>query len=73
MKILVTGGAGFIGAYLVKSLIDQKHNVLSVDNLYAKGAIPFIHPRSKFIRGDILSKKTLGKSLNLNKFEKIEN
>ena len=61
MKILVTGGAGFIGAYLVKSLIDQKHNVLSVDNLYAKGAIPFIHPRSKFIRGDILSKKTLGK------------
>jgi UDP-glucose 4-epimerase len=61
MKILVTGGGGFIGAYLVKSLIDKKHNVLSVDKLYGNGAIPFVHPKSKFIKGDILNKEILGK------------
>ena len=61
MKILVTGGAGFIGAYLVRSLIEKKHNVLSIDNLYSVGAIPFVHPESKFIRGDILDEKILAK------------
>ena len=33
MRILVTGGAGFIGAHLVKKLIDLNHKVLVVDNL----------------------------------------
>ena len=59
MKILVTGGAGFIGSYLIKNLIDKKHKVLSVDNLCAIGAIPYIHPKSKFIKGDISDKKVL--------------
>ena len=59
MKILVTGGAGFIGSYLIKDLINKKHKVLSVDNLCAIGAIPYIHPKSKFIKGDISDKKVL--------------
>lgn len=61
MKILVTGGVGFIGAHLVKKLIDLKHEVLIVDNLKVIGGIPFIHPKCKFLRGDILDKKTLEK------------
>ena len=32
MKILVTGGAGFIGTNLIKKLIDEGHNVQSIDN-----------------------------------------
>ena len=59
MKILVTGGAGFIGAHLVKKLIDLKHKVLVVDNLKVIGGIPFIHPKCKFLKGDILDKRTL--------------
>ena len=34
MKILVTGGAGFLGSHIVDRLIDAKHEVLAVDNLY---------------------------------------
>ena len=64
MKILVTGGAGFIGAHLVKKLIELKHDVLSVDSMETIGGIPYIHPKSKFIKGNILDSKTLKKIKN---------
>ncbi len=32
MKVLVTGGAGFVGSNLIKTLIDKKHSVVSIDN-----------------------------------------
>jgi len=34
MKILVTGGAGFIGSHLVDALIRKKHRVFIIDNLF---------------------------------------
>ena len=33
MNILVTGGCGYIGYYLVRKLLDKKHNIFVVDNL----------------------------------------
>ena len=34
MKILVTGGSGFIGSHLVENLVKKKeHNVIVIDNL----------------------------------------
>lgn len=34
MKFAVTGGAGFVGSYLVKKLINEDHDVIVIDNLY---------------------------------------
>ena len=61
MKILITGGAGFIGAHLVRKLINDGHKTLIVDSLKTIGGIIYIHPKSKFIKGDILDKKILNK------------
>ena len=33
MKVLVTGGAGFIGSHLVDRLVEEGHQVVIVDNL----------------------------------------
>jgi UDP-glucuronate decarboxylase len=34
MRVLVTGGAGFLGSHLCEMLIDSGHEVLCVDNLF---------------------------------------
>lgn len=52
MKILVTGGAGFIGSHVVKLLADQNHQVVILDNL-SKGHKDSIDKRAKLVVGDI--------------------
>ncbi|MDD5012036.1 MAG: SDR family NAD(P)-dependent oxidoreductase [Candidatus Nanoarchaeia archaeon] len=55
MKVLVTGGLGFIGAHLVNALVKQNHEVTVIDNLYHNQnpeTFPFIE-KIKFIDGDI--------------------
>lgn len=42
---LVTGGAGFIGSYLVDKLIKLNVKVTIVDKLFGYGAIPYVHPK----------------------------
>jgi len=53
-KILVTGGAGFIGSHLVDHLIDEKHQVIVIDNL-STGKRENINPKAKFYQCDINS------------------
>jgi UDP-glucuronate decarboxylase len=56
-RVLVTGGAGFIGSHLIDRLIAAEDEVLCVDNLFtgAKANIAHLlsHPRFEFYRHDI--------------------
>jgi UDP-glucose 4-epimerase len=52
MKILVTGGAGFIGTNLIKKLLYEKHIVHSLDN-YETGFKDNLVDGAKYIYGDI--------------------
>ncbi len=56
-RILVTGGAGFLGSHLCDRLIEQGHEVLCVDNLFtgAKQNIEHLlgHPHFEFVRHDV--------------------
>jgi len=56
MKILVTGGAGFIGSHLVDRLIKEGHRVVVVDNL-STGKKENLNPRAKFYKADICGSK----------------
>jgi UDP-glucose 4-epimerase len=51
-KVLVTGGAGFIGSHLVDQLINMGINVTIIDNL-STGKKENINPKAKFIECDI--------------------
>lgn len=57
MRILVTGGAGFLGSHLCDRLLSDGHDVLAVDNLYtgSKDNIShlFSNPKFEFMRHDI--------------------
>jgi len=57
MRILVTGGAGFLGSHIVDRLIESKHSVLVADNLYTgrKKNIQqhLSNPNFEFIRHDV--------------------
>ncbi len=56
MKILVTGGAGFIGSHLVDRLIDEGHQVVVIDNL-STGSRKNLNSKAKLWKMDIQSSK----------------
>ena len=64
MKILVTGGAGFIGSNLIKLLLEKGHKVLSLDN-YDSGTEDNHHKGAQYIPGDIDIIETLDKDIDL--------
>ena len=52
MKILVLGGAGYIGSHTVYELIDAGEDVVIIDNLET-GYKEAVHPKAKFYQGDL--------------------
>lgn len=55
MKVLVAGGAGYIGSHAVYELIRAGHDVVVFDNLFS-GTTDNIHPKAQFVKGDIRNK-----------------
>ncbi len=63
MKLLIIGGAGYIGAHVVHELIDQGHNVIVYDNL-STGFKENLPENCLFVHGDILNSDELASVLN---------
>ncbi len=60
MKLLITGGAGYIGSVITNLALQQGYQVKVIDTLWFKKDIPLIHlnnPNYQFIKGNICDKK----------------
>ena len=69
MKILVTGGAGFIGSHIQDRLIKSGHKVCVVDNL-STGYKKNLNPKAKFHKIDIRN-KNLERIFKTEKFDVV--
>ena len=67
MKILITGGAGFIGSHLVEELIKEENDILVVDNLLTgKKENLIVNDKIQFLHDDIGSESALKTVLEFN-------
>lgn len=71
MKILVTGGAGFIGGVTQYLLAEAGHEVVVFDNLSCNGNTHNIHHKAHFIDGDIRSRKDLERAFEYSDYDCI--
>jgi UDP-glucose 4-epimerase len=70
MKILVTGGAGYIGGFMVKHLLERGDEVVVIDNL-ERGHKDVIDSRAVFLQGDLLDKAFVASVFSDNKFDGV--
>ena len=68
MKVLVTGGAGFIGSHTVDLLLEKGYEVKVLDLLQKRvhpyGKPKYLGPEVEFIQGDVSDKETMAKAIN---------
>jgi UDP-glucose 4-epimerase len=70
MKVLVTGGAGYIGSVVVEQLIQQGHEAIVYDNL-SKGHRAAVRPEAHFVEGDLAEKDKLTATLEQHRIEAV--
>lgn len=69
-KILITGGAGFIGSTLMDKLIDLGHEVVVIDNLFS-GKKEYLNVKAKFYEVDINDEKKVNDIFLKEKFDYV--
>lgn len=70
MRVLVTGGAGYIGSVVTEQLVKDAHEVVVYDSLY-KGHREAIPPGARFVEADLRDKGTLAATLRDSRIEAI--
>src|SRR5438270_973446 len=70
MRILVTGGAGYIGSVVTEELINAGHQTVVYDNL-SYGHSEAVHPSAAFVKGDLLDGETLRGALREHAIEAV--
>ena len=65
LRILVTGGAGFLGSHLCDRLVAQGHDVICLDNLFTSQKSNIVHllgrPNFEFVRHDVTDQAGLSR------------
>jgi UDP-glucose 4-epimerase len=59
-RVLVTGGAGFIGSHLTDTLLERGYDVIIIDN-ESTGTVEYVNPDAAYVRGDVRSMDDLDK------------
>ncbi len=70
MRVLVTGGAGYIGSVITDQLVAGGHRVVVYDNL-SKGHRDAVNEAATFVHGDLLDRDTLGNALTAHAIDAV--
>ena len=70
MKLLITGGAGYIGSVVTAELVQLGHDVVVFDNL-CKGHCAAIAAGARFVRGDVSDRAALASVFRANAFDGV--
>ncbi|MCL4418207.1 MAG: UDP-glucose 4-epimerase GalE [Actinobacteria bacterium] len=69
-KILITGGAGYIGSFMTRALLEKGYEVVVVDSL-KRGHDSAIDKRARFIKGDFLDKQFISGLFSEENFDAV--
>ena len=70
MKVLVTGGAGYIGSVTSRELVSQGHDVVIFDNL-SYGHKQTLPKQASFVKADLLDKSSILKTIKKERIEAV--
>lgn len=70
MRVLVVGGAGYIGSVTVDRLVEAGHEVTVLDSLVA-GHVEAVNPEAELVRADVRDEEALGRLMAAREFEAV--